>query len=136
MPVNVETLSPEPIVRATFYPPFDLQADIPVLLADVKQCRERLAQPCVVILDVTAVQVDFTEIVFALADAARQIREMRAAHAVLPAQYVFVGSGEIVEIAAQAMGQDQYGGIGGQMCASMDEALAYARDCCARVRED
>lgn len=136
MPVKVECLSPEPIIQATFYPPFDLDSDTPILLAGVKQCRERLAQSCVVILDVSAIQVNFSEIVFALSAGARQIHEMRANHAILPTQYIFVGSGDIVGIAAQAMGQDQYGGIGGQMCASMDEALAYARDCCARVRED
>jgi len=70
----------------------------------------------------------FSHMVFALAEAAQGIREGRAVGIKRPPFVVFVGAGPIATLVAQAMEQEQYGGVRGQLCESHDEALALARE--------
>lgn len=127
MPITTEMLPSEPIIVATFNEPFNVAADMTALLADIKRLRETAARAVIVVLDVSQVALDFELVTDALARARSQILDGQAAGDQLPSQYVFVGSTALVEIAAQAMAQKQYGGIGGQVFASVEAALAHAR---------
>ncbi len=127
MPIPVEMLADEPILLATFNEPFVPEVDMPPMLADIKRLRELAQQQVSIILDVSAVDIDFTKLVMALAQAGEQIRAQQRVGAALPDEYVFVGSSALIQLAAEAMGQDQYGGIGGAMFASLEDALSYVR---------
>lgn len=127
MSVTVSMLPSEPILVAVITAPFVPEDDMPVMLRDIKTLREQVTQQVVIIIDMSAVNINFTTLADALAMARDQIRKEREAGATLPGRYLFVGSDDLVSIAADAMTQEQYGGIGGMLFASYDDALAHAR---------
>jgi hypothetical protein len=65
---------------------------------------------------------------FALSKASEGVKTSRAASLDRPPIIFFVGAGLVADLAAQAMEQEQYGGVAGHLCASHDEALALARE--------
>jgi hypothetical protein len=135
MSLEVELLAGEPILIVTFEEPFSVQDDVPIMLAEIKRSREQEPRQMVVVIDMSRVELDFPDLVYGLGVSAQQIRKEKAAGARMPAKYVFVGSDALVQLAASAMAQDQYGGIGAQLFSSRDEAIAFSRSLIALPSE-
>ena len=130
MSVTVEQLPGESIINAIISEPFDPEQDIPAMFAQFIPLRTAIQGDVALILDVTNVISQpnaFTEMVFALANAAKGIKASKAA-GLKPPITVFVGSGEMADLAAQAIEQEQYGGTKAHLCASQDDALALVRE--------
>jgi hypothetical protein len=70
----------------------------------------------------------FSRVVFGLAEAAKGIRASKQAQLAGPPTLIFVGSGSLADLVAQAIEQEQYGGAKAYLCATQEEALALARE--------
>lgn len=127
MPVSVKPVDAEPILHAIVREPFVVADDMPPLLAQLTAQRQRMDCPVVVILDVAELALSFEKVTMALNRAAWHIRAQREHGSQLPLQYVFIGTDAMVALVSDAMNQDQYGGVGGHLVATWDEALAHAR---------
>jgi hypothetical protein len=128
MPVKVEQIPGESIITATVSEPFDPRQDIPAMFAELTQLRLTIQGDVAQILDLTGARVPFSQVMIALAEASSGIRAGRAAGIDRPPIMIFVGSGILADLASSAMGQRQYGGVKGHLCASKEEALALARE--------
>lgn len=130
MPIQVEQLPGESIISATVNEPFNPENDVPAMFGEFIRLRMAIQGPVVLILDLhnTTNSPDaFSKMVLALANAAQGIRASKSSQFKQPPVTIFVGSGELVSLAAEAVGQDQYGGVKGDLCATYDEALTLAR---------
>lgn len=128
MPAKVEQIPGEPIVVTTVTEPFDPRQDIATTFAEITQLRLAIQGDVVLILDLRGARTNFSQMVAALAQAADGIRAGRAAGIDRPPITIFVGSGILADFASKAMGQRQYGGVKGHLCATQDEAIALARE--------
>ena len=80
------------------------------------------------ILDVRDARLSFSSLVMLLADARSEIKEMGGkAFIDENMEYLFVGDGDLTELAVKALEQEQYGSIEARLFATIKEALAYAR---------
>lgn len=64
----------------------------------------------------------------ALSEASRGVKASQVAGVSGPPITIFVGSGPMMTLIAQAIEQEQYGGVRGNLCASLGEAIALARE--------
>jgi hypothetical protein len=119
MAVEYRRLEQEPIVIFTMIEPLQIPADPIVaseefarLTADVQGKRVR-------ILDFTAVDVNFGDLVLGL-------QSDTGARLPNTATY-FVGTDELVKLAAEAFASEQYGKLNARAFGSVDEAIAAAR---------
>ncbi|MBN1200563.1 MAG: hypothetical protein JXJ20_01785 [Anaerolineae bacterium] len=130
MPIKMEQLPGESIINATINEPFDPDRDIPALFAEFIPLRLAIQGDVALILDFSSVVSkpnSFSPMVLSMAEASRGVRASKEAGVGRPPITIFVGSGPIANLAAQAMEQEQYGGTRGHLCATYDEALALAR---------
>jgi hypothetical protein len=128
MPIKVEQLPGESIITASVKEPFVPREDMPAMFAEITQLRRAIQGDVVQILDITSSRIPFSQVMLALAEASNGIKAGRAAGMDRPPIMIFVGSGVLADLASKAMGQRQYGGVSGHLCASMEEALALARE--------
>lgn len=133
MPIKVKQLPEEPIIVAAITEPLNLAHDMPAMFAEFIRLRLAIQGPVALIMDISQVPDSFSEMAAALAEAGKGIRADKAAGVGQPPLLIFVGSGSITAIASEAMGQEQYGGVRGHLCASIEEALAFAE---ARLRPE
>lgn len=129
MPVKVEKLEGEAIIKAIVTEPFDPDRDMPAMFAELIPLRMAVQGKMAMIIDLSASVNNpnaFSQMVFTLARAADGIKAGKSTGQGGPPILIFVGSGTIADITARATGQAQYGGVSGQVCASMEEALALA----------
>lgn len=127
MPIQVELLPGEPIITATVINPFDARQDIPGMFAEFTRLRLASKGDVAVIVDISGAKAPFSQTVMALAEASSGIKAGRAAGIDRPPIMIFVGTGILADLASKAMGQRQYGGVKGHLCATKDEALSLAR---------
>lgn len=127
MPIKIEKLPDEPIITATVTDPFDARQDVPGMFAEFTRLRLAAKGDVAVILDISNARAPFSQTVIALAEASSGIKAGRAAGIDRPPIMIFVGTGVLAELASKAMGQRQYGGVKGHLCATKDEALSLAR---------
>lgn len=130
MPIKVERFSGESIIIATVAAPFNPEADIPVMFGKFIPMRLAIQGSVVFIIDFSATMDQpeaFGTMVQALAGAARGVQVSKAVGVSGPPITIFVGSGAVAEIASQAMEQEQYGGVKGRLCVSLEDALTLAR---------
>ncbi|MBN1311933.1 MAG: hypothetical protein JXB30_10980 [Anaerolineae bacterium] len=128
MPVEIEKLPDEPIIVATMKDPFDPGQDIPAMFAEFTRLRLEIENDVALIIDIRGNKAAFSQVMVAMAKASRGIRDGKAAGVKSPPIIIFVGSGILADLAANAMAQKQYGGVKGHLCTSTDEALALARE--------
>ncbi|GAB4544223.1 MAG: hypothetical protein OHK0023_00700 [Anaerolineae bacterium] len=119
MPFQVETHLNEAILilRYQSITSEDLAAGIETL----QNFYQKLQQPFAVISNVAGLQLPFDFLVSGL-DMLR--RTMKG----VPAHFSIVGSGEMVELGAKALGQKQYGFEVARVFASEAEAIAWSRE--------
>ena len=130
MSVTVEQLPGEPIVIATFGHPFDAYQDVRDMFKAFLPMRSSIQASLVFIIDISVTTDDphaFGHLVVGMGEAAAQIRVTKADQSLSRPQLIFVGTGEMVTLAADAIGQDQYGGSKARVCARLDEAVTLAR---------
>jgi hypothetical protein len=130
MPIEIKQLPGESIITATVTQPFEPDKDMPSMFAEFIRLRMALQGSVALILDVSRTTDDryaFSKMVYALAEASQGIKASKVA-GLRPPIIIFVGSGPVTDLAAQAIKQEQYGGVGALLCASVDEALALARE--------
>lgn len=131
MPIKVERIPNESIIKATINEPFDPPTDIPAMFAEFIPLRQTIQGPMALIVDLNetnSVPDAFGRIVIALAEAAKGIRASKEAQLGGPPILIFVGSGFMAELSADAVEQEQYGGTKAQLCTTLEEALALARE--------
>lgn len=130
MPVEIKQLPGESIIYATVNKPFKPDEDMPAMFAEVIRLRQAIHGTVVLILDVTSTISEpdaFSTMVAALANARHGIKASKTV-GLQPPITIFVGSGSVMDLAAQAITQEQYGGVGAHLCISYDEALTLARE--------
>lgn len=130
MPVEVEHVSGESIIVATAKKPFLSERDVPMMFKEFVPLRMTIKGNAVLIVDLSATMDTpdaFSQMVVGLAEAATGIKAHKASGVASPPILILIGSGLVADIAAQAIAQDQYGGVKAHLCASRDEALALAR---------
>lgn len=126
MPVKVKQLPEEPIIVAAITEPLDLAHEMPAMFAEFIRLRLAIQGPVALIMDISQVPDSFSEMAAALAEAGKGIRAGKTAGVGQPPLLIFVGSGSVTAIASEAIDQDQYGGVRGHLCTSIEEALTFA----------
>lgn len=135
MPIKVEQLPGESIITATVGNPFDAREDVPAMFAEFTRLRLAIQGNVALIIDLSGARAAFSQTVIALAEASSGIRAGRAAGIDRPPIIIFVGTGVLADLASKAMGQRQYGGVKGHLCATQGEALTLAREVLAAKKE-
>lgn len=128
MPIIVEQLPGESIITATVSNPFEAREDVPAMFAEFTRLRLAIQGDVALIIDLSSAKAAFSQTVVAMAEASSGIKAGRAAGIDRPPIIIFIGSGVLADLASKSMGQRQYGGVKGHLCASKDEALALARE--------
>lgn len=126
MTIQVEKLPDEPIIVATFTNPMNYYAELPVMFNRIIELRDTLVgyAKYYVIIDISRVTADFSEIVFALGEVRKASQKRRAD---LPISLHMVGVGEIVQMIVNAMPQFQYGGYVAPLYSTLEQALEAIR---------
>ena len=130
MPIELEQLPGEAIIKATIGESLDPERDIAAMFAEFIQLRMAIRGPVVLILDFSHTANNpygFSQMVMGMAQAAQGIKQSKATGVGSPPITIFVGSDSLTDLAAQAISQEQYGGVRAEVCATVDEALALAR---------
>lgn len=120
MPFEVTQLGDEPIIIVTIIPPPDMVDEPKQILAATSAIVRRLEGTVFRITDITRFEPSFELVVMAMAQDIR--------HSEKNIRHVFVGKGDMVALAAEAIKQPHYGAREGHIVASMEEAIAYARE--------
>jgi hypothetical protein len=131
MPIQIEQIPGECILRATVNEPFDPEKDISSMFAQFIRIRQTINGPIALIIDFKNTDNApnaFSRVVYSLAEAARGIRASKQAQLAGPPILIFVGSGSLADLVTQAIEQEQYGGTRAHLCATQEEALALARE--------
>lgn len=122
MPITYEKLPDEPIAILTYTNPFEHEAMGPHF-AQAAQDAEETA-PLYVINDLSQLTVDFGAMMIGM----RQASLGGPGTAADPrTRHVLVSTEDIMQAAAEAMKQDQYGGLEVPIFASLDDAFDYVR---------
>jgi hypothetical protein len=125
MPVTVSKLPDGPIILVSCQEPMDWHREFRAALEELVRLRDSL-EDCpkyYAIIDVTAVTMGFSEVVFALGE----VHEISKKHRPdMPVSLSLIGSGGLMELASKAMGQQQYGKYHMPLYTSLDKALEIA----------
>ncbi|MBN1427667.1 MAG: hypothetical protein JXB07_04725 [Anaerolineae bacterium] len=126
MAVIINKLSDGPILVATCEEPVDWHQDANKLLDEIVELRDKIegSYRYYVVIDLSAAKPGFGDTVIALG-ALRRANEKRRKD--MPATVFVVGSGPLIQIVSQAIGQQQYGEYRVQMHTSLDKALDTIR---------
>jgi hypothetical protein len=101
----------------------DWHQDATQMLEQLVALRDATIEGCpryYAIIDLSTVKVGFSDVVMALG-ALRRVNQKRRPD--MPAYVSLVGSGSILQLISQAVGQQQYGEYHVQMYTDMDKAL-------------
>lgn len=123
MTMTIKKLPDNPIILASFHEPMDWHQDATNMLDQLIELRDQSIGGCpryYVIIDLSAVKFGISDVVMALA-ALRRINIKRRPE--MPANVSLIGSGNFMQLVAQAIGQQQYGEYQVQMYTSMDKTL-------------
>lgn len=119
MAVEFRRLNQEPIVIFTMVSPLQIPEDPMTATKEFERLTAGVKGKRVRILDFTNVDVNFGDVVMGLqADSGSKLPNTTT---------IFVGTDELVALAAQAAASPQYGSLDAKLFASLDEAIAAAR---------
>jgi hypothetical protein len=126
MTITVNKQSDGPIVVASCREPVNWQQESVKMLEQIVELRDSIdGYPrYYVVIDLSEIKIGFADIVMALA-ALRRANEKRRRD--MPASVLIIGSGQLAQIASQAVNQQQYGEYRVQMHTSLDKALDTIR---------
>ncbi len=129
MTIQVSQLPDEAIITAIFEPPMNLHEEIPWMFQRFIELRDTLENSSVyyVVLDTATsrgTRYSFGDVVFILGEARIASRQKRPD---MEARLMLVGGGMLLDMAAKAMAQLQYGSYAMRLYATVEEALSTAR---------
>lgn len=126
MPIIVEKLPDEPIIVVTCQEPMNYVQEAPAAFDQVLALRDTIygCSEYFVVFDASAVRMSFGDMVTMMGEVKRASQQRRSDLAVIPS---LVGSGGLVELAANAVQQTQYGAYKVPLFTSTDQALASIR---------
>ena len=126
MPITVEPIPNEAILLATFTEPFSPNPHIREMFLAVAELRDELPGSAFCILvDVRAVKTGFGDMVMTLGEVRQAIKT--APESDRDVVLAMIGSGGLIELAANAMKQAQYGNWTMPLFSSLEDAIAYAK---------
>ncbi len=120
MTVEISQLPNEPIVVATIYEPIDMSVDPQTNRDRCNTIAQQTDGPLYRITDFSNFSLTFSQLVVGLVEDIK-FSEANIVH-------LIVGSGEMMQMQLDAIRQEQYGAHDVQLFASVDDAIAYARD--------
>ncbi|NDJ55369.1 MAG: hypothetical protein GYB68_20040 [Chloroflexi bacterium] len=116
-------------------PPIDVIEDPAEVRRQVDDLIDshQLSLPITVISDLSVAKVDFSDLVIGMASA---LRNGPSGGSVWNAELtnILVGSGPLVRLLANSMGQQQYGGVKVEHFESLDQALEHAKRTLERAK--
>jgi len=127
MTITIERLPGEPIIVTTLAEPLNHQEEGPQMfrrLAEIRNTEMEGHSHYYLVIDTNGVKTGFSDIVIMLSEMRNARRQHEGGQ---PVKVILVGSGQMIELATAAMGQAQYGGYGGRLFTSLDEALDSVR---------
>jgi hypothetical protein len=129
MTIHVSRLPDEAIIVATFEPPLNLHEEIPWMFQKFLELRDTIENSRIyyVVIDTATsrgAKYNFGEVVFILGEARTASRQKRPD---MEARLMLVGGGVLIDMAAKAMAQLQYGSYAMRMYATVEDALSTAR---------
>jgi hypothetical protein len=122
MTINIEKLSDGPIIVATYLEPMDWLREVPEMFEQIFNLRDTF-EGCpkyYTVIDVSAVKVGFREVVVTLAEVRKASKRRRPD---MPISINLIGSGNLVQLASNAMEQRQYGEYRVPLYTSLDKTL-------------
>jgi hypothetical protein len=125
MPITVEKLPDEPIMFVKVTAPYTVKEDVPMTLAEVKRHLDAATEPLWNVADAREFHIHFTDLVAILSMITRgDLAVMR--HPNL-AGAAIIANNDMLRLAANSLGQRQYGGINVKSFTTPEEALAHVR---------
>jgi len=122
---SVEALADEPVIVVRIEPEFEFEQDLQAVHEDVaRKARAIAASKVYRIMDFSALTITFSELQSVLYFETRGGPGSAADPRI---RNVLVGSGEMINMAADSLGQTQYGRIATPVFATLNEALVYVR---------
>lgn len=122
MPVTVTRVPDTPIITAVLEPPFNVRDEAPEMFQAFINIRDTIEgyDRYFVVIDASQITFGFSEIVGFLGES-RAARQQRRDD--MPVSVAIVGTGALVEMATNALSQQQYGGYKVRLFTSLDDAL-------------
>jgi hypothetical protein len=122
MTIVVEQFPDDPIIFVNMTEPMDYYKEIPEMFSHILELRETIQDrpKYYLVIDMTGIKADFSEIIFALGEARKTSQKRRPD---LPVDMHLVGSGELFELVANALAQLQYGGYSAPLHKTAEEAM-------------
>jgi len=119
MPIDLEPHISEKILVQRYVAPVDLETDMPAAIQAIAEFSQNAQGDFFVIADTRALPMDFNGLVEVLNLVRRKLANV-------PVRFVAVGTGEMVQLAANAIAQKQYGGFEpAKVFATDQEAFAH-----------
>lgn len=125
MPYKVERLPNEPIIVVTWQSPTDPGEDADKMCEEVDACIKPDETKVYCINDFREVKINFSALVSGMA-VQRQNRPGAAGDPRI--RSIMIGSGTLWDLASKAAKQLQYGGLDMPLFATLDDAIAHARE--------
>jgi len=122
---SIEMLADEPVIVVRIEPEFKFERDLWAVHEDVaRKARTIAAGKVYRIMDFSALTITFSELQSVLYFETRGGPGSAADPRI---RNVLVGSGEMINMAADSLGQTQYGRINTPVFSTLNEALVYVR---------
>ncbi|MBN1562705.1 MAG: hypothetical protein JXA10_02625 [Anaerolineae bacterium] len=125
MSYAIKLLPDEPLVMVTLYEDFSLKGEFEALSQAVRDVLDAAPMPHYLIMDVVAPSLTFEDFITA-ANYVVQGDDPIIKHAHIR-QVILVAQSKNLELIVKAMRAASFGSITIKLCATMAEALAYAR---------
>ncbi len=126
MPVKLEPRVSERILVQRYIQPVDLAAELPAAIEAIAEFSREVQGAFFAVIDMRAAPINLDGLIEALDLVRRKLANV-------PVRFVAIGTGEMVELAASAVAQRQYGSFEpAKVFATEEEALAY---CLAELKE-
>lgn len=124
MPYTVERLPGEPIIAMSLSEPFSIREDLGPLFAQAAEFNNEIEGKIYHIADTRSIRVSFSDVVMGMAAA---ITSKVGAFTEPRVTVALVGAGDLIDLAAKAFKQPQYGSRHILVFNSMEEALSEIR---------
>jgi hypothetical protein len=125
MSYEVRLLPDEPVIFMTWYDDFSLKKDLEAASEAVRELLDSAPGPLYLITDTSAVHLPLEDLI-AGANYAVQSNEPIVKHANIR-QVIVIAQSKAVELTVKGMKAASFGNVTITVCATVNEALAYAR---------
>ncbi|NDJ63168.1 MAG: hypothetical protein GYB67_18760 [Chloroflexi bacterium] len=125
MAVEFKQVNAEPIYYGVYDEPQNPVQDSQHVADKLSEVINSTTGPLVFIWDLSKITVSFSDLVIGLNDVFKRDAETPFTHPRVRA--VTVSNDELVHFGTEAVGQEQYGQADVKLVASLDEAIAFAR---------